>query len=150
MSLHLALYQPDIPQNVGAAIRLCACLGFSLDIIEPCAFPWKESEFRRTAMDYKEIANITRHSSWAAFQDAYPGQRRLLMTTKGAKNLYNVTFQDGDILLMGRESAGVPDDVHTAVNDRLLIPMSGTARSLNIVNAAAIACGEITRQVRFT
>ena len=150
MPLHLALYQPDIPQNVGAAIRLCACLGFNLDIIEPCAFPWKESEFRRTAMDYKDIAKITRHTSWQAFQSSYEGQRRILMTTKGATNLYDFTFQDNDILLMGRESAGVPDHVHTGVNERIIIPMSGSARSLNIVNAAAIACGEVVRQVRFS
>ena len=149
MHLHLALYQPDIPQNVGAAIRLAACLNISLHIIEPCAFPWKESEFRRTAMDYGDLIEIKRHTSWNAFLKNTPKQRKVLMTTKAATNLYHFEFQEDDIILMGRESAGVPDNVHESVEKRIIIPMSEKARSLNIVNAASIACGEAIRQIRF-
>lgn len=149
MTLHLALYQPDIPQNVGAAIRLCACLDFQLDIIEPCAFPWKESEFRRIAMDYQALAKIEKHSSWEKYQSTYEGRRRVLMTTKGASNLYEFEFKPDDIILMGRESEGVPEDVHRQVDERIVIPMSGQARSLNIINAAAMACGEALRQTQF-
>lgn len=149
MQIHLALYQPDIPQNVGAAIRLAACLGINLHVIEPCAFPWKESEFRRTAMDYGDLISIKRHTSWNQFLEETKLHRKILMTTKGATDLYKFSFKDGDILLMGRESAGVPDHVHEAVENRVIIPMSEKARSLNIVNAAAIACGEAIRQVRY-
>lgn len=147
--LHLALYQPDIPQNVGAAIRLSACLGLHLHIIEPCAFPWKESEFKRTAMDYGELIELKKHTSWSAFLENTPSQRKVLMTTKGAEELYDFEFKADDIILMGRESAGVPDHVHERVEKRIIIPMSGKVRSLNIVNAASIACGEAIRQVRF-
>ncbi len=149
MHLHLALYQPDIPQNVGAAIRLAACLDFTLHIIEPCAFPWKESEFKRTAMDYVNLMHITRHTSWTDFQKKTADMRKVLMTTKAAENLYDFQFKTNDIILMGRESAGVPENVHNDVEKRIIIPMSKQARSLNIVNAAAIACGEAVRQVRF-
>ena len=149
MTLHLALYQPDIPQNVGAAIRLCACLGMSLDVIEPCSFPWKDSEFRRTALDYRELADLTKHSSWQSFCSLTASRRKVLLTTKAAIPLYDFQFQPDDILLMGRESAGVPEAVHAEVDARILIPMQGRARSLNIVNAAAIACGEALRQVKY-
>jgi len=153
----VALFQPDMPQNVGAAMRLCACMGVGLHIIEPCGFLWKEKEFRRSGMDYRELVHLTRHASWQAFQNARlsPSQadgpfnapsRLVLMTTKGAMPLYEFEFQDHDILLMGQESKGAPDHVHESVDGRVLIPMHGAARSLNIVNACAVSLGEAIRQ----
>ncbi|MCB9988769.1 MAG: tRNA (cytidine(34)-2'-O)-methyltransferase [Rhodospirillales bacterium] len=145
--IRLALYQPDIPQNTGAAIRLCACMGMGLDIIEPCGFPWDDAKIRRSAMDYIHGVDLARHESWAKFQAAYPGQRRILMTTKAAVPYVNFDFQDGDILIAGRESAGVPDDVHDAADGRVLIPMKSGMRSLNVINACAMISGEALRQV---
>lgn len=144
--LHLALYQPDIPQNVGAAMRLAACLGIRLDIIEPCGFPWKPAEFKRSGMDYVNLVDLHKHSSWEKFQTTYSGQRRILLTTKTNTPYFDFEFKDGDILLMGRESAGVPKDVHDSADVRLTIPMHGTARSMNVINAASIVCGEALRQ----
>jgi tRNA (cytidine/uridine-2'-O-)-methyltransferase len=143
---HLALYQPDIPQNVGAAMRLAACLGIRLDIIEPCGFPWKPVEFKRSGMDYVNLVDLHKHSSWEKFQATYPGQRRILLTTKTTTPYFDFAFKEGDILLMGRESAGVPEDVHENVDVRLTIPMHGIARSMNVINAASIVCGEALRQ----
>ena len=144
--LHLALYQPDIPQNVGAAMRLSACMGITLDIIEPCGFPWKPAEFKRSGMDYIELVEYLRHSSWKKFQTLYPKQRRILLTTKTDQSYFDFQFQPGDILLMGRESAGVPEYVHQSVDEKLTIPMFGEARSLNVINAASMVCGESLRQ----
>ena len=146
--LSLALYQPDIPQNVGAAMRLCACLGVHLDLIEPFGFPWKEREFRRTGMDYIDQVDFRRHISWKSFRRDKPG-RIILMTTKAAVPYTNFEFQPGDILLAGRESVGVPDDVHAVADARVLIPMHGAARSLNVVNACAMVLGEGLRQLEF-
>lgn len=145
--IHLALYQPDIPQNVGAAMRLCACMGVTLDIIEPCGFIWKDKEFKRTGMDYTQNVDVVRHTSWQAFLSRYPGRRLLLMTTKSAQSYYDTQFKDGDILLMGRESAGVPDEVHEFCDRRLTIPMREGQRSLNVVNAASLVLGEVRRQI---
>lgn len=144
--MRLALYQPDIPQNAGAAIRLCACLGIGLDIIEPCGFPWDDAKIRRAAMDYIDAAELVRHSSWAAFGAAYPHSRKILMTTKAAVPYTAFTFQEGDILIAGRESAGVPDEVHEAADGRVLIPMQPGMRSLNVINSAAMISGEALRQ----
>jgi len=144
--INLALYQPDIPQNVGAAIRLAACLGLTLDIIEPCGFPWNDRKIKQSAMDYWDLLQLRKHDSWDSFQNTYQGRRILLMTTKGAQPYTDFTFQEGDILLAGRESAGVPDEVHSAANARLLIPMRGAARSLNVINACAMITGEALRQ----
>lgn len=142
----LALYQPDIPQNVGAAIRLCACLGVPLHIIEPCGFPWDERKIRTAAMDYIDLIALHRHKSWNAFRENVDG-RIVLMTTKSTTPYTGFTFEDGDIILMGRESAGVPEDIHTGVDVRLTVPMRGKARSLNVINAAAMVLGETLRQV---
>ena len=148
--LKIALYQPDIPQNVGAAIRLTACLGLGLDIIEPCGFPFNDRKIKQAAMDYMTLVNYTRHGSWDSFQQAHQGSRVILMTTKASVPYTDFTFEAGDILLAGRESAGVPDEVHEAVDGRVVIPMYGEARSLNIINATAMIAGEALRQVRTT
>ncbi len=144
--IKLALYQPDIPQNVGAAMRLCACLGVSLEIIEPCGFVWDERKIRQAGMDYIDKVTITRHGSWAQFLETNPGRRIVLMTTKADQPYTGFAFQDGDILLAGRESAGVPDDIHDSAHARIGIPMQGGLRSLNVVNAAAMILGEALRQ----
>jgi tRNA (cytidine/uridine-2'-O-)-methyltransferase len=146
--MRLALFQPDIPQNLGAAIRLCACLGVSLDVIEPCAFPFSDKSLQRAALDYGPKADVMRHDSWADFlKNVARAERRLvLMTTKGASPLYAFNFAPNDIVLMGRESAGVPDDVHSAADARLFIPIRPDTRSLNVIAAAAIGLGEALRQ----
>ncbi len=143
----IALYQPDIPQNVGAMMRLAACMGVPLHIIEPCGFPWDERKIRRSGMDYVDRAAIARHESWQKFMDEVQGKRIILSTTRSAESYCGFKFQKNDILLMGRESAGVPDDVHQAAHARITIPMAGASRSLNVVNAASMILGEMLRQV---
>lgn len=146
--MQIALYQPDIPQNAGTIARLCACVGAALHIIEPAGFDASDRNFRRAGMDYAERANIVRHSSWAIF-DAWRsenGQRLLLATTKAAESYLAWRYQASDILLFGRESAGVPDIVHKAADARLLIPMRPNMRSLNVAMAAAMMLGESLRQ----
>jgi tRNA (cytidine/uridine-2'-O-)-methyltransferase len=146
--MRLALFQPDIPQNLGAAIRLAACLGVILEIIEPCGFPLSDRALRRAALDYGDLARIERHDSWSNFLAA-PARtegRLALFTTRGARPFTDFSFEAGDTLLFGRESAGVPDEVHAAANARLLIPLAPAARSLNLVAAAAIGLGEALRQ----
>jgi len=146
----LALYQPDIPQNVGAAMRLCAGLGVPLAIIEPCAFPWDEKKIRHAAMDYMTKVNMTRYSSWEVFCDSHASQRIILMSTKSAIPYTDFTFQGGDILLAGSESAGVPPHVHDSACARLLIPLQEGLRSLNVVNASSMMLGEALRQTRWS
>lgn len=146
--LKIALYQPDIPQNVGAMIRLAACLGLDLDVIEPCGFPWNDKKIKQSAMDYLTLINVERHSSWDIFRENNQDKRIILMTTKASVPYTDFTFEDGDILLAGRESSGVPEEVHKSVDGRVLIPMHGQARSLNIVNATAMITGEALRQIR--
>jgi tRNA (cytidine/uridine-2'-O-)-methyltransferase len=143
--MRLALFQPDIPQNLGAAIRLSACLGVPVDVIEPCGFPVSDRAVRRAAMDYAEKAEVKRHAGWADFSQS-AGGRLLLFTTRGETPFHEFQYADSDILLFGRESAGVPDEVHAAADARLLIPLAPGARSLNVVNAAALALGEALRQ----
>lgn len=144
--MRLALFQPDIPQNLGSALRLCACLGVALDIIEPCGFPLDDKSIRRSAMDYGAQADVMRHASWTAFLSGRDPGRLILFTTKGAGPYQQFSFRPDDILLMGRESAGVPDEVHNAADARLLIPMRPGMRSINVINAAAMALGEALRQ----
>jgi tRNA (cytidine/uridine-2'-O-)-methyltransferase len=144
--MRLALYEPDIPQNLGAFIRLSACLGAPLDVIEPCGFPVDDKRIRRAAMDYYDLANVTRHASWSAFQrDRMPG-RLVLLTTAGTTRFPDVDFRSGDTLLLGRESAGVPVEVHQAADLRLRIPLQKSLRSLNVALAAAMVLGEALRQ----
>ena len=148
--MRLALFQPDIPQNLGAAIRLCACLGVFLDVIEPAAFPLSDRTLKRAALDYADQARITLHRCWEDFlEDPARSEGRLvLFTTKAAKPYADFKFEPGDTLLFGRESAGVPDEVHEAAQVRLVIPMRVGMRSLNVVNAAAMGLGEALRQMR--
>jgi len=144
--MRLALFEPDIPQNLGAFIRLSACLGAPLDVIEPCGFPVDDKRIRRAAMDYYDLANVTRHASWTAFQrDRKPG-RLVLLTTTGATRFPDVKFRTNDTLLLGRESAGVPTEVHEAADLRLRIPLQKSLRSLNVATAAAMVLGEALRQ----
>ena len=146
--MRLALFQPDIPQNVGAAVRLTACLGVILEIIEPCGFPLSDRALRRTALDYGPEAIVERRASWDDFlaAEARKVGRLALFTTRGACAYTEFAFQAGDTLLFGRESAGVPDAVHAAAEARLVIPIAPRTRSLNLVNAAAMALGEALRQ----
>lgn len=148
--LTLALFQPDIPQNAGTMLRACACLGVDAAIIEPAGFPVSDRHFRRSGMDYLDQLNIERHVSWAAFEDwrAREGRRLVLLTTKGAQPYSRFVFAPGDVLMVGRESLGAPDEVHEAADARLLIPLRPPARSLNVAFAAAMAMGEALRQIR--
>lgn len=146
--MRLALFQPDIPQNLGGAIRLCACMGAALEIIEPCGFPLSDRSLKRAALDYGGHAELFAHASWTDFLAAEQRKsgRLVLFTTHGARPFTDFAFQAGDTLLFGRESAGVPDEVHAVADARLLIPMATGMRSLNVVNAAAMALGEALRQ----
>jgi tRNA (cytidine/uridine-2'-O-)-methyltransferase len=148
--LTLALFEPDIAQNAGAMLRTCACLGVSAAIIEPAGFPVSDRHFRRAGMDYLDHVAIARHASWAAFEDWRRGcgRRLALMTTKGGLDLWDFNFEPGDIIMVGRESAGVPAAVHEAADARMKIAMSPPLRSLNVGIAAALALGEAMRQFR--
>jgi Predicted rRNA methylase (SpoU class) len=144
--MNLALFEPDIPQNTGTLIRLGACLGVAVDIIEPCGFLWSEPKLKRAGMDYLTQADVVRHQSWQAFRAARAGQRLILLTTKAAEPYGGFSFAGDDILLLGRESAGVPDAVHAAADACLLIPMRPGFRSLNVALSAAMVLGEALRQ----
>jgi tRNA (cytidine/uridine-2'-O-)-methyltransferase len=148
--MRLALFQPDIPQNTGTILRLCACLDVEAHIIEPAGFPVSDRHFRRAGMDYLDHVSIVRHVSWNAFCGWRMTQRGrlLLLSSKATRSYLDVRFSDDDILMLGRESAGVPDDVAEAVDERLLIPMAARLRSLNVAMAAAMVLGEALRQVR--
>ena len=143
--MRLALYQPDIPQNAGSLMRLGACLGVGIDVIEPCGFLLTDRNFRRAGMDYLKSADIRRHASWDEFQEGRAG-RLVLLTTKGAMAYTDFAFDGTDTLLVGRESAGVPDEVHAAADARLVIPLKPGLRSLNVAQAAAMVLGEALRQ----
>jgi tRNA (cytidine/uridine-2'-O-)-methyltransferase len=147
--IRIALYQPDIAGNTGTILRMAACLGLAVDIIEPAGFDLSDRNLRRAGMDYLEMAALTRHVDFARFEDwrRSEARRLLLFSTKAALPYTAFSFADGDILLFGRESAGVPDHVHDAADERLLIPMKGGGRSLNVALSAAMAAGEAIRQV---
>ena len=145
-SIRLALYQPDMPPNTGAMMRLCACFGVSLDIIQPCGFVFDDKKLRRAGMDYIDQVDYTLHKSWDDFLKTVESRRLVLLTTKGATPYNKTIFQPDDILLMGRESAGVPEDVHARADARVVIPMQPDARSLNVGMAAAIVLSEALRQ----
>ncbi len=148
MNLRLASFQPDIAQNLGAMIRLSACFGVPIDVIEPCGFPFSVKALRRSAMDYADIADITHHDSWELYVKSKPAGRIILMTTEGATPLWDFQFQPGDTVLMGRETAGVPAEVHARANATVLIPMPGGGRSLNVAMSAGITLSEAMRQLR--
>ncbi|HTV45771.1 MAG TPA: TrmH family RNA methyltransferase [Stellaceae bacterium] len=145
--MRLALFQPDIPQNTGAVLRLAACLGVALDVIEPCGFLLDDRRLKRVALDYAAICPVTRHISWTAFLAARdPNSRLVLMTTAGTVALHRFAFAAADTLLFGRETAGVPPIVHETAAARVVIPLRPPARSLNLALAAAIALAEALRQ----
>ena len=144
--MRIALFEPDIPQNAAAIIRLAACLEIPVDIIEPCGFLFSDSGFRRAGLDYVALAEITRHESWPAFKAALSG-RLVLLTTKGTVAHTAFAFAPSDTLLLGRESAGVPDFVHEAADARLRIPLKPGLRSLNVAQAGAMVLGEALRQI---
>lgn len=144
--MRLAFFQPDIPQNLGGALRLGACLGVGVDVVEPCGFPLTDKALKRSAMDYAAAAEVVRHSSWDAFVSARAAVRIVLFTTRGAVSLLDFSFRSDDVLLFGRESAGVPDSVHDAADARVLVPIRPETRSLNVVVSAAIGLTEALRQ----
>jgi tRNA (cytidine/uridine-2'-O-)-methyltransferase len=145
--LRIALFEPDIAPNVGTILRLGACLGVGVDVIEPCGFVWSEPKLRRAGMDYLDRVDLRRHVSWQRYAaDARP-KRLVLLTTRGATRLPEFDFADGDTLLLGRESAGVPDFVHDAADARVAIPLMPGMRSLNVAVAGAIALGQALRQL---
>lgn len=144
--MRLALYQPDQAGNVGTILRTAACLGVGVDIILPCGFPWSDRSLRRAGMDYVEQASVTTHADWAAFAAQVRG-RIALMTTRGTVRLDQARFEPGDVLLMGSESAGVPDPVHARADLSVRLPQVAGTRSLNIAVAAGIALAESLRQL---
>jgi len=146
--MRLALFQPDIPQNVGACIRLSACFGVELHVIEPVGFQFDDRAMKRAALDYGPLGHMTRHADWEAFQrDRGPG-RLVLFTTRGATTLSDFTFEADDVLLFGRETAGAPDHVHAAADARVFIPIRPETRSLNLSVSAGIGLWEGLRQTR--
>lgn len=147
--IRLALYQPDIPQNTGAMLRLGACLEIPVDIIEPCGFPLSDKSLRRAGMDYLDQVDLTIHPGWDSFcTTAAERQYRLVLLTTGADRAYtDFSFDGNDVIILGRESAGVPEDVHRRADARLKIPIAPNARSLNVATAAAMALGEALRQL---
>jgi tRNA (cytidine/uridine-2'-O-)-methyltransferase len=145
--MRLALFQPDNPQNAGALFRLGACLGVPVDIIEPCGFVLSDRRLRRAGMDYLTAADLTRHQSWGAFQASRSQAARLiLLTTSGTLPYHRFTFAPDDTIVLGRESAGAPHEVHAASAARLVVPMRPGLRSLNVALAAAMVLGEALRQ----
>jgi tRNA (cytidine/uridine-2'-O-)-methyltransferase len=146
--MRIALFQPDIPQNAGTILRLCACLNVEAHIIEPAGFPVSDRHFRRAGMDYLNQVTVQRHDSWAKFEEwrNRKGLRLVLFSTKGACPYLDHRYTADDILLFGRESAGVPDEVVAAADARLVIPIAPGLRSLNVAMAAAMALGEALRQ----
>ena len=147
--MQLALYQPDIPQNAGTMLRLCACLGVTAHIIEPTGFPASDRAFRRAGMDYLDQVTFIRHIGWADFDNfrRTEGLRLVLASTKAETRYTDFSYAKTDILLMGRESAGVPDEVHEMAEARILIPMRQTLRSMNVAVTAAMIMGEALRQL---
>lgn len=145
--MRLALFEPDIPQNTGALLRLAGCLAVEVDLIEPCGFLFDDRRLRRAALDYAARLGVHRHASWSHFlAERDPGSRLILLTTGGTIPLYRFNFAAADTLLLGRESAGAPDFVHRAAFARVVIPLQAGARSLNVALAGAIALAEALRQ----
>lgn len=142
-----ALYQPDIPQNAGNLLRTAACFQMPVHVIEPCGFVLSDARLRRSGMDYMEHLEMTRHDSWQSFRDRGAAGRIVLLTTRAVTRIPAFRFEMGDILLLGRESAGVPDDVHAAVDAQVALPMASGLRSLNVAVAGAIAAYEALRQL---
>jgi tRNA (cytidine/uridine-2'-O-)-methyltransferase len=145
--IEIALYQPDIAANAGTVMRLAACFGLRVAVIEPAGFTWSDSSLKRAGLDYLDKAELIRDSSWEIFRQRTAGRRLVLMTTKAAMPYHDFRFVTGDVIVMGRESAGVPGEVHQAAAARLLIPMRPGLRSINVALACAMATGEALRQL---
>lgn len=146
--IEIALYQPDIAANAASIMRMGACFGVSVRIIEPAGFTWTDASLRRAGMDYLAKADLIREPSWEAFRASVKGRRVVLLSTKASTRYVDFEFRADDIILMGRESAGVPEDVHAAADARLLIPMRPGLRSINVAMSCAIVTGEALRQLR--
>ena len=142
------MYEPDIAGNVGTIIRMCACLGLDLDIIEPCGFPFNREKIKKSGLDYIDKVKITRYSSFEEFKEINKNYRIILLTTKASVEYTTFKFQENDILLVGRESAGVPDKVHNSVDGRVVIKMQENTRCLNVAISLAIVVGEALRQIK--
>ena len=144
--MRIAMYEPEIAGNVGAVLRLCACLGVGVDLIEPIGFEWDDRRVRRAAMDYIDHVEIRRHAGFAEFQDTLGPGRLVLFTTKATRSAYDCTYRPDDVLLFGKESAGVPEHVAAASDAMVRLPMRAEVRSLNVATSAAIALAEALRQ----
>jgi tRNA (cytidine/uridine-2'-O-)-methyltransferase len=144
--MRLALYEPDQAGNVGTLLRLAACLGVAVDVIEPCGFPWGDRALKRAGMDYAELAAVTRHADWAAFEARLAGRLVLFTTAADALPLPQARFEPGDVLLFGSESRGAPEEVHARADLRVRIPQVADTRSLNLAVAAGIGLAEALRQ----
>ena len=144
--MHIVLYKPDIPQNTAAIIRLGACLNLNIHLIEPCGFNLNDNRFKRVAMDYVGLSKIIRHNGFEAFLKKYKKSRIVLMTTKAKKLYHKFKFKKNDMLLFGRESAGVPEEIHKMLKNKIKIPMNKKTRSLNVAMSVAIVASEALRQ----
>jgi len=144
--MHIVLYKPDIPQNTAAIIRLGACLSLNIHLIEPCGFNLNDRRFKRVVMDYASLSKIVRHNSFEAFKKKYKKSRIVLMTTKAKKLYHKFKFKKHDMLLFGRESAGVPEELHKILKNKVKIPMNKKTRSLNVAMSVAIVATEALRQ----
>ena len=147
--MNIVLYKPDIPQNTAAIIRLSACLSLKIHIIEPCGFNLNDSRFRRVAMDYIELSQITRYPDYESFIKKNLKSRIILMTTKSKKFYHQFKFKQNDFLFFGRESVGVPNEIHEKIKNKLKVPLSGKARSLNVAMTVAIVASEALKQNNF-
>jgi tRNA (cytidine/uridine-2'-O-)-methyltransferase len=147
--INIVLYKPDIPQNTAAIVRLSACLNLKIHIIEPCGFNLDDSRFKRVVMDYINLSEIIRYPDYETFQSKNKKFRIILMTTKSKKFYHQFKFRKNDYLLFGRESAGVPSEIHQKIKDRLKVPLSGNARSLNVAMSVAIVASEALKQNNF-
>lgn len=146
--ISLALYKPDIPQNTASILRISACFGLKIHIIEPCGFNLNDARFKRVAMDYIGLSSIIRYENFDSFISKNKKSRVVLMTTKAEKNLYSFKFKKNDTILLGRESKGVPKEIHEKIKDKIKIPISKNARSLNVAIAASISASEAIRQLK--
>ena len=144
--MHIVLYKPDIPQNTAAIIRLGACLNLKIHLIEPCGFNLNDKRFKRVVMDYINFGKIIRHNDFKTFQKRYKKSRIVLMTTKAKKLYHKFKFKKNDMLLFGRESAGVPEEIHKNLKNKIKIPMNKETRSLNVAMSVAIVASEALRQ----
>ena len=146
--ISIALYKPDIPQNTASILRLCACFGLKMHIIEPCGFNLSDSRFKRVVMDYINQSSIIRYENFKELLDKNKRSRVILLSTKGKKSLFKFNFKKNDIILLGRESKGVPENIHRELKNRLKIPILNNTRSLNVTVAASISASEALRQIK--